>query len=129
MSKQSVFWFYFGTLISATGSFVFNVCLVAFMIQGGFDLFYVSLILGLQRLVPMFAAGVFGHYTDKFSPRGTVVITEFGAAIATLGILWSWELGQSGYWFMLGFILVKTSVISFQLGSKVTRIAKKSHVV
>lgn len=119
MNAQSVFWFYFGTLISSVGSFVYNICLVAFMIQGGYDLFNVSLILGLQRLVPMFAAGVFGHYTDKFSPRLTVVLTEFGAALATFGILWAWEQGQAGYWYMLAFTLMKTSVISFQVGSKV----------
>lgn len=119
MTNLAVFWFYFGTLISSIGSFVFNICLVAFMIQAGFDLFHVSLILGLQRLVPMFAAGIMGHYTDMFSPRLTVAITEAGAAFATMGILWAWSLGSNGYWFLLAFTLVKTSFISFQAGSKV----------
>lgn len=119
MTSLAVFWFYFGTLVSSIGSFVFNICLVAFMIQAGFGLFDVSLILGLQRLVPMFAAGLLGHYTDLFSPRLTVVITEIGAALATLGILWAWSLGSDGYWFLLAFTLVKTSFISFQAASKV----------
>ena len=119
MNNVGVFWFYFGTLISSIGSFVFNICLVAFMIQAGYDLFHVSLILGLQRLVPMFVAGIMGHYTDKFSPRLTVVLTEAGAALATLGILWSWQEGPNGYWHMLAFTLLKTCFVSFQAGSKV----------
>jgi MFS family permease len=119
MNNVSVFWFYFGTLISSIGSFVFNICLVAFMLQTGYDLFQVSLILGLQRLVPVFAAGLLGHYTDKFSPRLTVVLTEAGAALATFGILWAWKEGSDGYWLLLAFTLLKTSFVSFQAGSKV----------
>ncbi len=89
------------------------------MLQAGYDLFHVSLILGLQRLVPMFVAGIWGHYTDKFSPRLTVVVTEAGAALATLGILWAWKEGSGGYLHLLAFTLLKTSCISFQAGSKV----------
>lgn len=128
MKTSSVFWFYFGTLVSSIGSFTFNICLVAFMVQAGYDLFQVSLILGLQRLVPMLVAGLLGHYTDELSPRWTVVITEVGAALATLGILWSWKDGDAGYWHLVAFSLLKTSVISFQAGSKakITKILSDS---
>jgi hypothetical protein len=39
------------------GSLTFNLCLVAFMPQAGFDLSQISLILGLQRFVPVFVLG------------------------------------------------------------------------
>lgn len=110
--------FYSGTLISSIGSFTFNICLVAFMIQSGFDLFHVSLILGLQRLVPILITGGLGHRTDEFSPKLIVVIAELGAAAASLGILWSWSIGHSGYWFLVAFSLLKTSTVAFQIGSK-----------
>lgn len=111
-------WFYLGTLLSSIGSFTFNICLVAFMVEGGFDLFHVSLILGLQRLIPIIVAGLFGHITDSISPRLTIVAAELGAAAASLGILWAWELGHGGYWWLVAFSLVKTSIVAFQAGSK-----------
>ncbi len=117
MNRKSVF-FYFGTLVSSIGSFTFNICLIAFMVRSGFDLFHVSLILGLQRLVPVFITGVLGHRTDSFSPRQTVILAELGAALATFGIFWAWSKGNPGYGFLLAFTLLKTSIVSFQIGSK-----------
>lgn len=116
--KSAALWFYIGTLISSVGSFTFNICLVAFMVKGGYDLFHVSLILGLQRLVPLVVSGIFGHYTDALSAKMTVVLAEVGAAIATLGIFWAWEQGSSAYWGLLAFTLLKTSIVAFQAGSK-----------
>lgn len=118
MRKHAAFWFYFGTLISSVGSFSFNICLVAFMTNAGFDLFHVSLILGLQRLAPIVVATLFGHRTDELSPRLTIVAAEIGAALASVGILFAWARGVEGYWFLLAFSLVKTSIVSFQVGSK-----------
>ena len=128
MKKHSIFWFYFGTLISSVGSFSFNICLVAFMVKVGFDLFHVSLILGLQRLVPILVAGLVGHRTDDLPPRLTVVASELGAAIATLGILWSWSHGHSGYWLLVAFSLIKTCIVTFQVGSraKITKLLSDS---
>jgi hypothetical protein len=116
--KPNAAFFYLGTLISSIGSFTFNICLIAFMIRAGFDLFHVSLILGLQRLVPILISASLGHRTDSFSPRLTVVFAELGAAAATFGILWSWSLGNKDYWALVAFSLLKTSVVAFQLGSK-----------
>jgi len=110
--------FYLGTLISSVGSFTFNICLVAFLVRSGFDLFHVSLILGLQRMVPILVSGGLGHHTDRISPKLTVVLAELGAAAATFGILWAWSLGQSGYEFLVAFTVAKTSIVSFQIGGK-----------
>lgn len=118
MKSQIASWFYLGTLLSSIGSFTFNICLVAFMTQGGFDLFHISLILGLQRLVPIVVAGVFGHITDELSPRLTIVAAELGAAAASFGILWAWSIGKNGYWLLLGFSLIKACIVAFQTGSK-----------
>lgn len=116
--RRTAFWFYLGTLISSVGSFAFNICLVAFMSKAGFDLLHISLILGLQRLVPIVVATLYGHRTDELPPRLTVVAAELGAAVSSLGILWAWARGTDGYWLLLAFTLVKTSIVSFQVGSK-----------
>jgi hypothetical protein len=116
--KKAALWFYIGTLISSVGSFTFNICLVAFMVKGGYDLFHVSLILGLQRLVPLFVSGLLGHYTDALSAKMTVVFAEIGAAFATFGILWAWDQGASAYWYLVAYTLLKTSIVAFQAGSK-----------
>jgi MFS family permease len=112
------FWFYLSTLVSSVGSFTFNICLVAFMTRAGFDLFHISLILGLQRLIPMIVNGLFGSFTDRVSAKHSVAITEIGAAIASLGIIWAWEKGPSFYYVMLVLILIKTVMVSFQQGSR-----------
>ena len=117
MNPTAIF-FYLGTFISSVGSFTFNICLIAFMIRSGFDLFHVSLILGLQRLVPILISAGLGHRTDELSPRLTVVLAELGAATATFGILWAWSIGHQGYWLLVAFSLLKTSIVSFQIGSK-----------
>lgn len=116
--KTAALWFYLGTLISSVGSFTFNICLVAFMVKGGYDLFHISLILGFQRLVPLFVSGLLGHYTDALSAKMTVVFAEIGAALATFGILWAWDQGASAYWYLFAFTLLKTSIVAFQAGSK-----------
>lgn len=116
--NRKVALFYLGTLISSIGSFTFNICLIAFMVRSGFDLFHISLILGLQRLVPMFILGVLGHRTDSLSPKLTVILAELGAAAATFGILWAWSEGHPAYVFLVAFTLLKTSIVSFQIGSK-----------
>jgi MFS family permease len=110
--------FYLGTLISSTGSLTFNVCMAAFMIQKGFSLLHVSLILGGQRLLPLAISTAFGQKTDQWSPRVAVMVSEVLAAFCSIGILWSWSLGFKGYWFLVGFCLLRASVLALQAGSR-----------
>ncbi len=110
--------FYGGTLLSSIGSMTFNVALMAFMITTGYSLLQVSLIIGLQRLLPAIAAFFLGDLTDRLPPRTVVLVTEVAAAIGTLGILWAWNLGPSGYSWLLGFCLVKSAGLQFQSSSR-----------
>lgn len=118
MKLTASFWFYFGTLLSSIGSFVFNICLVAFMWKTGYGLFEISIILGLQRLVPLLITGLLGHHTDSFSPRLNVIFSEVGASTATLGILWAWSEGKEGYPLLVMFTVLKASIVAFQAGSR-----------
>ena len=83
MTFGPAFWFYSGTLLSSIGSFAFNICLIAFMTKAAYGLFEISLILGLQRLIPLLITGLTGHLTDRIAPRLNVVLSEFIAAITT----------------------------------------------
>jgi hypothetical protein len=53
MKKSTALLFYSGTLISSIGNLVFSICLLAFMLNSGYDLFSASLIIGLSRLIPV----------------------------------------------------------------------------
>lgn len=116
--------FYLGLLVSSVGSFAFNICLIAFMTRAGFDLLHVSLILGMQRLVPILVTGMLGHMTDHLSPRRVIVALEIAAALATLGILSAWSFGPSAYPWLLMICLVKASIMAFQTGSR-AKLAKE----
>lgn len=105
------------------GSMTFNVCLVAFMLQTNFHLAEISLILGLQRFVPVLIMGIWGHLTDRLNPRLTIIVLEVGAAVASLGLLALWQGRQTNYWGFLVLCVVRAIMVNFQTGSKV-RITK-----
>ena len=79
MNDKRAVLFYLGQFLSAMGSLTFNLCLLAFMPRAGFSLAQISLILGLQRFLPVFVMGVWGHLTDSFSPKLTVAALEIAA--------------------------------------------------
>lgn len=128
MKFGPAFWFYSGTLLSSVGSFVFNICMIAFMTKAGYGLFEISLILGLQRLIPLLITGLAGHLTDRIAPRLNVVLSEFIAAVTTLGILWAWSEVRDAYFALLAFTVLKASVVAFQAGSraKITKLLSES---
>lgn len=86
--------------------------------KSGFDLFHSTLIIGLQRLVPVFVNGVFGHYTDFLSPKKTVVTCEVVAAFCSLLLLAIWRDGETPYLAFLFLCVIRAVVVSFQTGSR-----------
>ena len=115
--------FYAGTLISSIGSFAFNVSMIAFLQRAGFSLAEVGAILGLQRLIPTAVVGLWGHYTDRISPRKIVLIAEVGAAIATGVLLLLWK-GPGSNLILFGAVcIVRATIVTFQIGSR-TKITK-----
>lgn len=118
MRKNAALLFYSGTLVSSIGSLAFSICLLAFMLKNGYDLFSASLILGLSRLIPVAIQTFWGQLADRLSPRKTILVSEFLAALMSLGILLSWAKGKEAYWFLATFCIVKASVVAFQAGSR-----------
>jgi len=110
--------FYLGTFLSSVGSLAFNLCLVVFMLQAGFPLFEVSLIIGLQRFVPVFVMGVWGHLTDRLNPRLTVVTLEIAAATASLALLKIWDGANTNYILFLAVCVARAVMVNFQTGSR-----------
>src|SRR5262249_12453631 len=111
-------------LLSSVGSMTFTVCLMAFMLKAGFTLFDASLIVGAYRLVPIAVATFFGHLSDNLPPRYTVMLTELGGAVGSLGILWAWGLGKPGYFWLLSFAVGRAIILTLQAGSR-ARIVKE----
>ncbi len=116
---NKAFLFYLGQFLSSMGSLAFNLCLVAFMPQAGFDLGQISLILGLQRFIPVFILGVWGHLADQFSAKKTVVVLEVLAGIVSLLLLWTWNETQTNYILFLGLCVFRAVLVNFQTGSRV----------
>lgn len=111
--------FYLSTLVSSIGSFTFNMSLIAFMLQSGFHLGHASLIIGLQRLVPILVTGIWGHLTDRLSPRKTVAVAEILAAFMSVSLLLLWNGGKTFYPGLVALCVLRSVVVSFQAGSRI----------
>lgn len=116
--RQSTLLFYSGMLLSSIGSLAFSTCLVAFMLKSGFKLVEVSLILGLQRVVPIVVLGIWGHWTDRLNPKTTVIVSEIIAGIGSLAIFYLWEGPTTPYNPFLIVCVLRAFMLSFQLGSR-----------
>ncbi|MBL7542829.1 MAG: hypothetical protein JNL11_03390 [Bdellovibrionaceae bacterium] len=111
--------FYFGTLISSVGSLTFNLCMIAFMLKAGFSLGEATLILGLQRLIPAVVVGIWGHITDRLSPRPTVIVVEILAALLSVGLLLLWKGADTPYALFAAVSVLRAIIAAFQAGSRV----------
>ena len=116
---NKAFLFYLGQFLSSMGSLAFSLCLVAFMPKAGFDLAQISLILGLQRFIPVLILGAWGHLADQFSAKKTVVVLEVLAGIVSLLLLWTWNETQTNYILFLGLCVLRAVLVNFQTGSRV----------
>jgi MFS family permease len=116
--------FYFGTLVSSIGSFAFNVALIAFMLKNGFHLGHASLIIGLQRLVPVLTTGFWGHLTDRLPSSLTVAFAEIIAGFSSVAIFLIWQGSQTNYSLLVILCVTRSIVVAFQAGSrcKITKI-------
>ncbi len=115
---NSTFLFYAGTLFSSVGNLTFTTCLVAFMLKSDFSLASISLILGLQRLLPILVIGIWGHITDRLNPKLTVVVLEIVAAGTSVALLLLWRGSETVYPLLVMVCLLRSFMISFQLGSR-----------
>ncbi len=110
--------FYFGTLISSIGSFAFNIALIAFMLKSGFHLGHASLIIGLQRFVPVLTTGFWGHLTDRMPSTTTIAVAEIIAGLSSAGILFIWQGASTSYLLLVALCVIRSVVVSFQAGSR-----------
>lgn len=118
INKHFVSLFYFGTLISSVGTFAFNLALIAYMLKNGFNLAQASLIIGLQRFIPVVVTGIWGHYTDHWSAKVTVIIAEVIAAITSIALLLIWSDADTNYNLLAIACVMRSVVVSFQMGSR-----------
>lgn len=110
--------FYSGVLISSIGTGAFGTAMFSFLLLNQFSLSQAALLLGLQRLVPTFVVAIAGHWTDRWSPRSTIVVAEIIASVLSLALLVIWH-GPDTSLAVLGALSVGRAVIgSFQLGSR-----------
>ncbi len=110
--------FYSGVLISSIGTGAFGTAMFSYLLLNQFSLSQAALLLGLQRLVPTLVVAIAGHWTDRWSPRSTIVVAEIIASALSLALLLVWRGPETSLIF-LGALSVGRAVIgSFQLGSR-----------
>lgn len=119
MNDRRALLFYVGQFLSAMGSLTFNLCLLAFMPRAEFSLAQISMILGLQRFLPVFVMGVWGHLTDSFSPKLTVAVLEVVAGILSVSLLFVWNESNTNYALFLALCVLRATLVNFQTGSRV----------
>lgn len=110
--------FYAGVLVSSIGSSAFANALMAFLVLSHFPLAQASLIIGLQRILPTLGIAVFGQWTDRWSPRKTIVGAEIAAALVSVSLLVVWQGSATNILLLGGLCVVRASVVSFQIGSR-----------
>jgi hypothetical protein len=88
------------------------------MIKAQFSLASISLILGFQRLVPILIMGLGGQFADRLNPRLVVLTSELLAGICSIGLLILWNGAQTAYWPFLAICVLRSFMMTFQLGSK-----------
>lgn len=122
-NRQVSFLFYFSSLISSIGSFTFNIAMIAFMLKADFHLAHASIIIALQRFVPIVVTGVWGHLTDRFPAKSTIVFAEILAAVMSAILFVLWNESETNYLIFTGVAVVRSVIVSFQIGSR-TKITK-----
>lgn len=110
--------FYLGTLLSSIGSFAFNVALIAFLLKSNFTLAQATLIIGLQRFVPVVVTGIWGHASDKIPAKILVAVAEGIAALTSIGLILVWNGSSTNYSILMVICVVRSVVVSFQTGSR-----------
>ena len=85
----------------------------------GFGLSHISLILGLQRFVPVFVMGVWGHLTDKFNPKIIVAVLEVIAGFLSVSLLFLWQEANTNYELFLAICVLRAVLVNFQTGSRI----------
>ena len=96
----------------------FLIGLIVFMMKAGFGLFQVSIILGLSRLIPIIVSTFLGDLADRIPAKQTVLYTEVGAGLTSMGILWVWTRGGHAYLPLAAFTVLRSVVLAFQSGSR-----------
>ena len=110
--------FFAGLLISSVGGMTFTIGLIVFMMRAGFDLFQVSIILGLSRLIPILVSTLLGDIADRTSAKRMVLFTELVAGFSSVGILWSWSRPGHAYLGLATMTVIRSVVLAIQSGSR-----------
>ncbi|PIU00986.1 MAG: hypothetical protein COT74_00295 [Bdellovibrionales bacterium CG10_big_fil_rev_8_21_14_0_10_45_34] len=110
--------FYSGILVSSVGTFAFNLALVAFMLKANFSLADATLILALQRFIPMLFTAAWGHLTDVIPPRRLIAFAEIFASMASVALYFVWQEANTNYLLLAILCVTRSIVVSFQIGSR-----------
>lgn len=97
---------------------------MGFMIQAGYGLADIGLVMGCSRLSTVLCQFLWGDIADRYSPKKILVITEFVCALLAYGILYLWAKGPQLFWYFIAFSSLRASLIAVQNGprGKLTKI-------
>lgn len=115
----STLFFYLGTFITSFGSLLFIMAIPAFFLSSGFSSEIIGIAIGIHRFSGIAASAWFGPQIDRLNSRKVVFASEFLAAFASFGLIWSWLYRDIyGIWPFCGFIGLRALIIGMQSASR-----------
>lgn len=90
-----------------------------FFLSSGFSSEIIGVAIGVHRFSGIVATAWFGPQIDRLNSRKVVFVSEFLAAIASVGLIWAWNFRDSfGIWPFCVFIGVRALIIGIQSTSR-----------
>lgn len=115
----STLFFYLGTFTTSFGSLLFVMAIPAFFLSSGFSSEIIGIAIGIHRFSGIAASAWFGPQIDRLNSRKVVFASEFLAAFASIGLIWSWLYRDIyGIWPFCGFIGLRALIIGIQSASR-----------
>lgn len=119
LSNFSTVFFYIGTFITSFGSLLFVMSVPAFFIAYGYSSVIIGIIIGIHRFSGIIATAVFGPKIDRFNSQRVIFITEFLAALSSVGLISSWIYREVfGLWLFGFFVGTRALTVGVQSSSR-----------
>ncbi len=117
--KFSTVFFYLGTFITSFGSLLFVMSIPAFFTANGYSSVVVGLMIGIHRFSGIIASAAFGPQIDRFNSRRVIFVTEFLAALSSIGLILSWIYrDELGLWCFGLFVATRALTVGVQSSSR-----------
>jgi MFS family permease len=106
------------TFVSAVGSYVFFISLMAALVKANLAVAAASLVIALPRLATLLSLLGFGNRIDGYSARKVLIVCEFFAGLASVGLFWFWPSLDHDFAIFVALLCVRSVFVNIQSSSR-----------